>query len=204
MGFRRRRSKAFAGLKWKRGRQGIDEVHENKFVRKDGSPLWTLVNSKSLFDKVGEFTGVLGMLTDITERKQAEEVLRASEARFRSVLDNSRDVIYRLNVQTDRYEYISPSAEEMTGFTLDEFMAMDAKTALSMIHPDDLPAMRESVERYEKILTKVMQNIVRRQKVVNTAGFPIVCIKPLIAQGNHCTGTATFETLLNVNELRRL
>jgi PAS domain S-box-containing protein len=54
-------------------RQGIDEVHENRFVRKDGSFLWLLVNSKSLFDTDGKFTGVLSMLTDITERKQEEQ-----------------------------------------------------------------------------------------------------------------------------------
>ena len=59
--------------------QGIDEIHENKFVCKDGSSLWLLVNAKSLFDTDGKFTGVLAMFTDITERKRAEETLKESE-----------------------------------------------------------------------------------------------------------------------------
>ncbi|MGE5473172.1 MAG: PAS domain S-box protein [Ignavibacteriales bacterium] len=58
--------------KMKKRRQGIDESHEFKFISKDGSPLWTLVNSKSLFDKNGQFIGSFSMNTDITERKQEE------------------------------------------------------------------------------------------------------------------------------------
>ena len=75
-------------------------------------------------------------------RKHGEEALRDSEARFRSVLDNSRDVIYRLNAQTGNYEYISPSAETVVGFSQDELMAMNLEMSLAMIHPDDLPAMQ--------------------------------------------------------------
>jgi hypothetical protein len=55
--------------------QGVDEIHEFKLIRNDGSPLWALINSKSLFDKDCKFMGSLSMLTDITERKKAEEFL---------------------------------------------------------------------------------------------------------------------------------
>jgi PAS domain S-box-containing protein len=64
--------KAYSDLRMEKGRQGIDEVHGNKLVRKDGSFLWMLINSKSLFDKDGKFTGILALLTDITEREQTE------------------------------------------------------------------------------------------------------------------------------------
>jgi PAS domain S-box-containing protein len=68
--------KKYTELRTEKRLQGIDEVHENKLIRKDGSTLWTLVNSKSIFNKDGEFTGILALLTDITEQKKAEAKLK--------------------------------------------------------------------------------------------------------------------------------
>jgi PAS domain S-box-containing protein len=90
------------------------------------------------------------MRLENADRQRAEEALKESEARFRSVLDDSRDVIYRLNLQTGRYEYTSPSVEETLGYSPAEFMAMDIKTALAMIHPDDLPSVRAEIARMEE------------------------------------------------------
>ncbi len=69
-------------------RQGINEVYELKLICKDGSPLWALISAKAFFNKEGEFTGSLGMFTDITERKRIEEALRQSEKRLRLKLEN--------------------------------------------------------------------------------------------------------------------
>lgn len=57
-------------------RQGIDKNYEFKFIRKDGSPFWTIVSGKALFGNSGKFIGNMVMLTDITERKEAEVKLK--------------------------------------------------------------------------------------------------------------------------------
>ena len=91
--------------------------------------------------------GCVVNLVEVTDLSRAQQALAESEARFRSVLDESRDVIYRLNVQTGRYEYISPAAEAVVGFSVDELMAMDGEASLATIHPDDAPAMQAAGAR---------------------------------------------------------
>jgi PAS domain S-box-containing protein len=80
------------------------------------------------------------------ELNKASEAIRESEARFRSVLDNSRDFIYRANLQTKRYEYVSPSVRDILGFSVEEFLALSVKDMAARIHPDDLPEADASMQ----------------------------------------------------------
>ena len=59
-----------------RRRQGFADQLDFKLLRKDGTPIWTLVNASPLQDDAGGYIGALAMLTDITARRQAEEQLR--------------------------------------------------------------------------------------------------------------------------------
>lgn len=79
--------------KMKRRRKGVKEEYDFPLLRKDGSEIWTLVCSTPLFDSQGRFSGSMGMLTDITERKRAEDALRESEEWLRSVVQTATDAI---------------------------------------------------------------------------------------------------------------
>ncbi len=113
--------KAVSRLNMEKRQQGIDESHEFKFRRKDGSPLWTLVNTKSFFDKDGKFTGSMGMLTDITKRKEVEEALIKRENEFRTLAENSPDVIARFDRQ-NRHIYANPAVVECYGRSPEELI----------------------------------------------------------------------------------
>jgi PAS domain S-box-containing protein len=91
-----------------------------------------------VLDDQGRVAQVASFSYDITPRKRAEATLRESEARFRAVLDNSRDVLYRLNLKTGHYDYISPAVEALVGYTAEEFMAIGAQAWLDQVHPDDV------------------------------------------------------------------
>ncbi|MDV2998728.1 MAG: Sensor histidine kinase RcsC [Chroococcopsis gigantea SAG 12.99] len=57
-------------------RQNIQQHHDFKFRRRDGSTLWTLISTNALLDEEDKFIGALGMLTDISERKCLEDAIQ--------------------------------------------------------------------------------------------------------------------------------
>jgi PAS domain S-box-containing protein len=120
---------------------------EMTIQRVDGVQIPLLVSSTPLFDAQGHIMSAIVTFEDITERKQAEESLLESEARFRSVLDNSRDLVYRVILKTGRFEYVSPSSEEILGYSPDELKAMNVTEIQALIHPDDLPAFRAAIRK---------------------------------------------------------
>ncbi len=123
----------------KTGRVG---PYEKEYFCKDGTRRWLLFAGSSLGgNQCVEFC------VDIADRKQAEQALRDSETRFRSVLDGSRDVIYRFNMRTGHYEYISPSVATVVGFSVQELMVQDSAAALAMVHPDDRPVFEAAIAR---------------------------------------------------------
>lgn len=85
------------------------------------------------------------------ELARSEERCAESNERFRSVLDQSIDVVFRRNLKTDCYDYLSPSIEAVTGFTVDEFCHIPLADFIPMyVHPDDRAAVGRRFEQFEK------------------------------------------------------
>jgi len=117
----------------RRALQGETLTHE--YVQ-DGRVFWS--HYTPLRDEKGAIQSVLVLSLDITERKQAEE-------RFRAVLENSLDAAYRRDLTTDRYDYMSPVIERITGFTPEEMNAMSTGEVLARVHPEDRRSVKASV-----------------------------------------------------------
>ena len=109
---------------------------ECSIVRKDGEIRDLEISTTEVL--IGKEKHMLSTFHDVTERKRAEEALRESDGRFREVLEHSQDVVYKRNLETGRYEYISPAMVKITGYTPDELMAMTPDQIDSLIHPEDM------------------------------------------------------------------
>ncbi|HEY7610830.1 MAG TPA: PAS domain S-box protein, partial [Alphaproteobacteria bacterium] len=80
--------------RWSERKAGVAEQRELALIRRDGSTFWALINAQPMHDAAGKFSGSLGMVSDITARKQAEAALIASEDRFRDFAALGSDWIW--------------------------------------------------------------------------------------------------------------
>jgi PAS domain S-box-containing protein len=110
----------------------------------DGRQLWLLVSKIPLRDKKGEIIGMVGVTLDITERKQAEEALKTSEEKFRTIFDNANDGMFLLSPDTINFIMCNLSCSKMLGYSSDEFLDLD----ISLILPsDELPVIHGQIQK---------------------------------------------------------
>jgi PAS domain S-box-containing protein len=113
---------------------GMKRQIEDAFIRKD-STLFPVSLTVSAMRHNSAVVGAVVVFQDITERKRAEESLAKSEARFRRLAENARDVIYRMSLPDGAYEYVSPAATELCGYAPEEFYR-NPQLLREFIHPE--------------------------------------------------------------------
>jgi formate hydrogenlyase transcriptional activator len=70
-----------------RRRKGEQDTYEIAWTRCDGSPVHTLVSPRAMFNSAGDYTGSFAVMTDITERKRAEDALRTALSEIKRLKD---------------------------------------------------------------------------------------------------------------------
>jgi PAS domain S-box-containing protein len=87
---------------------------------KDGKPRWVEVNSR-IIKKDGKPVAVQGTARDITERREMEEALRASETRYREVVEKANDIIY-LTDEDGIIQLVNAAASRISGYSENELI----------------------------------------------------------------------------------
>ena len=119
----------FARLK----NQGLSYEIEKRLVRKDGSLIWVNNQVSPVFDRAGSPESVIVVSVDITERMQAEEALRQSEAKFRILSDTGPALTWFVG-SAGNVVYVNQHYLNFTGKSWNEI----AGTGWQMVpHPDD-------------------------------------------------------------------
>ncbi|MGE0158756.1 MAG: PAS domain S-box protein [Gemmatimonadales bacterium] len=133
-------------------RAGEDAGHVDfRVVHADGNLRWVRSHAAAVRDASGDVYRISGVALDITDRKIAEDRLRESEARFRSVIEASFDAIVQSVDGT--YTDVSPGVERILGYSPEEAVG---RPALDFVAPESKDEVRqrmaEGVEgRYELV-----------------------------------------------------
>jgi two-component system cell cycle sensor histidine kinase/response regulator CckA len=115
---------------------GVEELVEEAVPGPDGQRVF-LSTKAPWRDSAGRVIGLVGIARDITQRKRAEEALRRSERRFRTLIEKSSDMLLLVDGE-GRYRHWSQAAVEALGWSAGE---VEGTAAIDLIHPDDRPAV---------------------------------------------------------------
>jgi PAS domain S-box-containing protein len=133
---------ARAAESWGRALRTGDEFHaEYRLRRHDGEYRWHVGRALPVHGG-GAILRWVGTCTDVDEQKRAEETLRASEARHRAIIENSRDAVVLLSAG-GTILYATPAVARTGGRTPEEVVG---RNSLEWTHPDDLSGLREQPE----------------------------------------------------------
>ncbi|MDB4952300.1 MAG: Histidine kinase, partial [Gemmatimonadetes bacterium] len=122
-------------------RDGLPCSVEILNFRRDGHAFWNFVSIAPLRDPDGRVTHFIGVLNDVTERRETEEALRSREARFRSLIENAQDIITVLEGD-GTVRFASPAVERVLGWGRDEVAGL---YMMEIVHPDDVERVHESI-----------------------------------------------------------
>ncbi len=141
-----------------RRRQGISEQHDFTFQHKDGSQIWTIVNTNPILDSQGNVEGALAMITDITERRRMEEELRTSEERFRVLFESAPECIF-LKDRSLRYALVNPSMEKLLGLQSSEILGRTDNELFGPEVGEKLKAIESRVLKGETVEAQLSRQV---------------------------------------------
>jgi PAS domain S-box-containing protein len=134
--------------------------------RPDGARVLVSVNIDPLYNKAGGRTGAINVFEDITERKRAEEALRASEERFRGTFENAAVGIAHTH-PSRRFLRVNEKFCSIVGYPRAELLQ---RTYQDITHPDDVAA---SIEASEKLLRGQSPGLPLETRYLRKDGSPV-------------------------------
>lgn len=116
---------------------------EKRFIRKDGSVVWAHLTASVVPGGPDESAHYLAVINNISDRKAAEQALRASESRYRALVEQSLTGIYVFD--REAFRYVNNRLAAMFGYTEDELI--DRLSPKELIAPEDQGTVEAQIRR---------------------------------------------------------
>jgi len=108
---------------------------ETEMICKDGSTVWVEVTVKFIRNQTGQAVGILGISRDINERKQAEEALRESEKKYRTIFNNAQVGLYRSRFKDGKMLIVNDRMAKIFGYESQEEAVADYVASEHYVDP---------------------------------------------------------------------
>ncbi|HQE81199.1 MAG TPA: PAS domain S-box protein, partial [Syntrophorhabdaceae bacterium] len=119
---------------------------EVQVKRKDGYPFWISINARVVYDEKGNIMYYEGTNSDITRRKQAEDALRASEEKYRNILERSIEGFFQATPE-GRFLSANPALAHIFGYSSPEEMINEVKDLKRLyVQPEQRERLKELYE----------------------------------------------------------
>ncbi len=128
--------------------RGEASSYEVAWRKKDGQNLFSIISGRPFYNESGEYEGSFAVVTDITDRKSAEQKLRESEEKYRFIIENVNDLIVVINAKSEVEYYNEECVQRILGFPIEELIGQDL---MELIHPDDREHVFESFVQGSKL-----------------------------------------------------
>jgi len=119
----------------------VNMANDTALITRNGDEIPIEDSAAPITDSTGNVIGVVLVFRDVTEKRRAQAALRETADRLRIVVDFTYDWEYWRSPD-NRFLYVSPSCERITGYTREEFIA-DPALLTRIIHPDDRERVSE-------------------------------------------------------------
>ncbi len=121
----------------------ISTVYELGIITKSGQRIQIELSSRLIYQG-GEPIGVQGIARDITARKGAEEALKDSEEKFRSIVETTNEWIWAIDLEGN-HTYTNPAIEQILGYKTEDILGANV---LDFVHHDDRQKFERQLEQW--------------------------------------------------------
>ena len=177
---------------------------EKRCITKSGKIIWVNLNFSPLWENHEKATAYITFIKDITQKKEAEELIAKSQSQYRTLIDTIDGVVWEYNIETSSSTFISKKVENILGYTVEDYVENPTFWE-DHIYPED----REFALKISTIVNKKYKNhdyeyrmITKKGKIIwirDIVNFVYEKDKPVIARGIMIDITVMKETEKDLN-----
>jgi PAS domain S-box-containing protein len=131
-------------------RTGLDFRHDYRAVHRDGHIVWVRDTTTLVRDEHGEPLFWQGVMQDISDQRLADQALRASEIRYRTLVEQVPAVVYEMGPDDERRTlYVSPHVEKILGYSRQEWLEQP-DIWIELLHHEDRERELEAHDRHNR------------------------------------------------------